>query len=244
METFIKGLAWLLVTGTGIGLAVFVGWKAKALSRKHKDRALLSVVRLLLALLLAWSGIAVFLVIHYGAWYLVSIVLAAIFFYGALVRNPVEVDAVVMLEKEEKLTLTGYESLVDRYENLLGIMRADSRPFMAEAVLPLPKSQMAGALQLVYWSRLMEPNARFTRRELIKRYASLAYFIPAAEAAFMNEFIAAMHKKEEAVEVIKLDHEHFILARERMNLTYQAVHQEQGRLMAEWYKAAAAFDED
>jgi len=244
MQKLVNVVAWLAVSGLGAGLAAWVGHQATAVSRKLGRRRRWASVRLPLGLLLGWSGAAIALVVSSRYWYLASLAITALVLGAFLLRKPAPGEEERLLEEEQKKRLRRYEHLTETYERLLDQLPVGGPAFREEALLPAPREHLARALQQVYWPRLRELSAGRDSQELVRRYTMLAYFIKDDDAAFMNEFIGFVHQKEDVVAHIKQDPEHFILARERMNRIYQQVNAEQDRLMAEWYRAGADFEND
>lgn len=242
MEIVVQGLLWLGVSGIGAGLAAFAGRRGQVLGRHSRARRRPALLRLVLGLLLAWGLAVLAFTFYYSAWYALALGLAALAAFGAARAD--EEDEALILSQEQEKSFSDTEKLVAQYEALLGPLPGATPSFLDEAQLPAAKPRLAAALQTVYWARAVDPAAPVTRRELLRRYSALAYFIKAEDADFMNALIGFVQQKEQALARIKQDPERFILARERMNRIYQQVSEEQDRLLDEWYRAAVYFDED
>jgi hypothetical protein len=246
MGLLVSIMVWLFLSASGIALAFFVGIEGKVLNKNHRDRSLLPLVRILLAILVVWIIMAVAMVFYQSKWYLLSISIVAICFYACYSGNPIEKKEAALEPEQQKLN-DRWEYLVKTYDNLLEIKHANSEDFASEDILPASKGEMAQAIQFVYWFRLMQFNPDSKEEELLSRYNELANFIKSDDAAFMNDFEKMVSSKkpgdfQKAVEFLKKEPNKFEENRNRMHAIHDAVNAEREMLWESWDNAREHYD--
>lgn len=241
MDVFIGVMIGVFMSIIGIGLAAFIGGEGKALSERHKDRRLLSAVRLMLGLFIVWCITTVALIFNHSKWYMVPLGMAILYLYVCAVNNSVEEDKEIAIEAERNKLIADYETIVSDYETLLEDKTRASKDFAENSLLPASKEQMAIALQFVYWFRLMQLDIKDGLDELYRRYLELANFIEDDDAVFMNEFTSMVNSREEAIRFVKEKPDEFTEKRQRMSDLYKELNDEQDRLIEEWDASFASF---
>lgn len=241
MEVFIKIMVWLFLSGVGMALAAFVGGEGKVLNKKHEDSALLPAVKLMLGLLIIWGITVSALVLYQSLWYLVSIIVAAGFLWICASGNPVEKDESGLSPELQKFD-DELQALAKAYDELIEQKRGSALDFMTEDLLPASKNEVAEALQLVYYFRLMRLGSVSYEDELFKRYEELAHFLKDDDARFMNDFAELFNSKvpgnfNVAVELLESDPDKFEADRVRMMNIYHAVGVEKELLWDAWENA-------
>lgn len=234
-------MVWLFLSAVGIVLAFFVGIEAKVLSKKHKDRTLLTAVRITSVILVAWIITATVMIFYQSKWYLLSIAVAAVAFYACFSGNPVENEEHNLGPEKQKLN-DRLEYLAEEYDKIVDAKKPEVGNYMSLNSLPSSKNEMAEALQFVYYFRLMQLNPDFSQEELFWRYSHLAHFIEASDADFMNHHEKLFtpktpEERAKAVEFVRSDPDGFEEHRARVQNIYSAVNAEQDALWEAWEKA-------